>query len=219
MRYPSDLEAKEQLVRVGRCLYESGLNTGVDGNFSCLTGDGSALWTTRSGCAKGFLTLDDLIKTDLNGMVLEGSGKPSSEIKIHLYVYQHNRLAGAVIHTHSIAATALACAGVELTRPIFPAVVMQLGRVHITPYATPGTQAVADGMLPYIKENNGLLLGNHGPVTWGRNLWQAMTRMETLEQSAKIYIQMQTLRQIQYLTPEQELELHQLGVKLGNFTE
>ena len=217
MKYLSDQEAKEQLIHIGRCLYESGLNTGIDGNFSCLAGDGDILWTTRSGCAKGFLKSSDLVKTNLEGIVLEGEGKPSSELKIHLCVYKQNELAGAVIHTHSIAATALACAGVGLTQPIFPAVIMQLGKVHVTPYAMPGTQAVADGMLLYIKENNGVLLGNHGPVTWGKDLEQAMTRMETLEQNANIYIQMQLLGRFQYLTLEQEQELHELGVKLGNF--
>ena len=217
MKYPSDREAKELLIRVGKYLYESGLNTGVDGNFSCLTGDGMALWTTGSGSAKGFLTQDDLVKTDLNGMVLQGEAKPSSELKIHQCVYHHNELAGAVIHTHSVAATALACGGVGLIEPIFPAVLMQLGKVFVTPYATPGTQAVADGMLPYIEENNGVLLGNHGPVTWGKDLWQAMTRMETLEQSAKIYLQMQSIGKVQYLSREQEQELRELGVKLGHF--
>lgn len=217
MKYPSDREAKELLIQVGRYLYESGLNTGVDGNFSCLTGDGTALWTTGSGSAKGFLTEDDLVKTDLNGKVLQGEAKPSSEIKIHLCIYQHNELAGAVIHTHSVAATALACAGVGLTEPIFPAVLMQLGKVFVAPYATPGTQAVADNMLPYIEANNGVLLGNHGPVTWGKDLWQAMTRMETLEQSAKIYLQMRLLGDTKYLNEEQERELREIGVKKGHF--
>lgn len=217
MKYLSDQEAKELLIHVGRCLYESGLNRGVDGNLSCLTEDGTTLWTTGSGSAKGFLTSDDLVKTDLNGTVLQGGTKPSSELKIHLCIYRHNDLAGAVVHTHSAAATALACAGVGLTKPIFPAVLMQLGKVFVTPYATPGTQAVADGMLPYVEENNGVLLGNHGPVTWGKDLWQAMTRMETLEQSAKIYLQMQSIGSVQYLNREQEQELHELGVKLGHF--
>ena len=217
MKYLSDQEAKEQLIQIGRYLYESGLNTGIDGNFSCLTGDGSALWTTGSGSAKGFLSFDDLVKTDLDGKILDGEAKPSSELKIHLCVYRHNELAGAVIHTHSASATAMACAGVGLTKPIIPAVVMQLGKVHVTPYATPGTQAVADGMLPYVEENNGVLLGNHGPVTWGKDLWQAMTRMETLEHGAKIYLQMQSLGTAQYLNAEQEQELHDKGVKLGYF--
>ena len=217
MKYPSDQEAKEQLIRVGRYLYESGLNTGVDGNFSCLTGDGTALWTTGSGSAKGFLTPDDLVKTNLGGKILQGKAKPSSELKIHLCIYHHSELAGAVIHTHSVAAMAMACTGLELTEPIFPAVLMQLGKVFVTPYATPGTQAVADGMLPYIEENNGVLLGNHGPVTWGKDLWQAMTRMETLEQSAKTYLQMHAIGKIQYLNQEQEQELREIGIKLGHF--
>lgn len=107
MSYPTDAQAREEIIRVGRLLYEEGLNTGTDGNISCRVGGGAHLWTTGSGSAKGFLTEDDLVKTDLEGNVLEGTAKPSSELKLHLCVYRHNVLAQAAVHAHSIAATAL----------------------------------------------------------------------------------------------------------------
>ena len=76
---------------MGRLLYEEGLNTGTDGNISCRVDGGAHLWTTGSGSAKGFLTEDDLVKTDLEGNVLEGTAKPSSELKLHVCVYRHRR--------------------------------------------------------------------------------------------------------------------------------
>lgn len=219
MIYPTDREAKDLIIKVGRLLYEEGLNVGTDGNISCKVDGGAHLWTTGSGSAKGFLQESDLVKTDLDGTVLEGEAKPSSELKLHLCVYRHNPLAQAAVHAHTVAATALASAGVGLTEPLLPPVILQLGKVHVAPYALTGTQTVADSILPYVKENNAVLLANHGAVTWGKDLWQAFTRMETLEQCAKIYLQVQALGTPQYLTAEQEKELHEYGVRLGNFSE
>ena len=85
------------------------------------------------------------------------------------------------------------------------------------PYALTGTQAVADSILPYVRENNAVLLANHGAVTWGKDLWQAFTRMETLERCAQILIQTRMLGTPQYLSEAQEAELHAYGVQLGHF--
>lgn len=219
MTYPTDREAKDLIIKVGRLLYEEGLNVGTDGNISCKVDGGAHLWTTGSGSAKGFLTDADLVKTDLEGNVVEGEVKPSSELKLHLCVYQNNPLAQAAVHAHTVAATALASAGVEMVEPLLPPVILQLGKVHIAPYAMTGTQSVADSILPFVKENNAVLLANHGAVTWGKDLWQAFTRMETLEQCAKIYLQVQALGTPQYLTAEQEKALHEYGVRLENFSE
>ena len=91
MIYPTDREAKDLIIQVGRLLYEEGLNKGTDGNISCRVDGGAHLWTTCSGSAKGFLTDADLVKTDLDGRVVEGDAKPSSELKLHLCVYRHIR--------------------------------------------------------------------------------------------------------------------------------
>ena len=69
MSYPTDAQAREEIIRVGRLLYEEGLNTGTDGNISCRTED-DALWVTPSGVSKGFMTEDILVKTDLQGNIL-----------------------------------------------------------------------------------------------------------------------------------------------------
>ena len=219
MNWPTDQEAIQEIIRVGKLLHEEGLNTGTDGNISCRVDGGKYIWTTCSGSAKGFMTEADLVKTDLMGKVLEGTGKPSSELKLHLAVYQHNVLAQAAVHAHTVAATALASAGVGLTEPLLPPVTLQLGKVYVAPYALTGTQAVADSILPYVEENNAVLLANHGAVTWGKTLWEAFTRLETLERCAAIYLKVQTLGTPQYLTQEQERELHEYGVQLGNFVK
>lgn len=218
MRFPTDREAKDMIIKVGRALYKEGLNVGTDGNISCKTSAGT-LWTTRSGSAKGWLTDADLVKCGMDGSVLEGDGKPSSELKVHLCVYRLNALANACVHAHPVAATAMASCGMDMTEPLLPPVLLQLGSVHLAPYALTGTQAVADSIAPFAADNNAVLLANHGAVAWGRSLWEAYTRMETLERCADITLRAEALGRKALLTTEQAAELHALGVKLGNFVK
>ena len=185
--YPTDREAKTLLLEVGRRLYERGFVASNDGNMSVLVSAGT-LWTTPTGVSKGFMTEDMLVKTDLAGTVLEGTRKPSSELKMHLRVYQENPDLRAAVHAHPPAATSFAIAGLPLDRPILPEAIVQLGTVPVAPYAEPGTQAVPDSIAPFCRDYGGVLLANHGALTWGYDLTQAYYRMETLEYYAQVTI-------------------------------
>ena len=185
--YPTDREAKTLLLEAGRRLYERGFVASNDGNMSVLVSAGT-LWTTPTGVSKGFMTEDMLVKTDLAGTVLEGTRKPSSELKMHLRVYQENPDLRAAVHAHPPAATSFAIAGLPLDRPILPEAIVQLGTVPVAPYAEPGTQAVPDSIAPFCRDYGGVLLANHGALTWGYNLTQAYYRMETLEYYAQVTI-------------------------------
>ena len=183
--YPTDREAKTLLLEAGRRLYERGFVASNDGNMSVLVSAGT-LWTTPTGVSKGFMTEDMLVKTDLAGTVLEGTRKPSSELKMHLRVYQENPDLRAAVHAHPPAATSFAIAGLPLDRPILPEAIVQLGTVPVAPYAEPGTQAVPDSIAPFCRDYGGVLLANHGALTW--DLTQAYYRMETLEYYAQVTI-------------------------------
>ena len=185
--YPTDREAKTLLLEAGRRLYERGFVASNDGNMSVLVSAGT-LWTTPTGVSKGFMTEDMLVKTDLAGTVLEGTRKPSSELKMHLRVYQENPDLRAAVHAHPSAATSFAIAGLPLDRPILPEAIVQLGTVPVAPYAEPGTQAVPDSIAPFCRDFGGVLLANHGALTWGYDLTQAYYRMETLEYYAQVTI-------------------------------
>ena len=185
--YPTDREAKTLLLEAGRRLYERGFVASNDGNMSVLVSAGT-LWTTPTGVSKGFMTEDMLVKTDLAGTVLEGTRKPSSELKMHLRVYQENPDLRAAVHAHPPAATSFAIAGLPLDRPILPEAIVQLGTVPVAPYAEPGTQAVPDSIAPFCRDYGGVLLANHGALTWGYDLTQAYYRMETLEYYAQVTI-------------------------------
>lgn len=185
--YPTDREAKTLLLEAGRRLYERGFVASNDGNMSVLVSAGT-LWTTPTGVSKGFMTEAMLVKTDLAGTVLEGTRKPSSELKMHLRVYQENPDLRAAVHAHPPAATSFAIAGLPLDRPILPEAIVQLGTVPVAPYAEPGTQAVPDSIAPFCRDFGGVLLANHGALTWGYDLTQAYYRMETLEYYAQVTI-------------------------------
>ncbi|MFQ9411960.1 MAG: class II aldolase/adducin family protein [Evtepia gabavorous] len=134
--YPSDAQAKAEILDAGRKIYQRGLVAANDGNLSVRVGDNS-LWVTPTSVSKGAMTEDMLVKLSLDGTVLEGTRKPSSETKMHLRIYQENPAVRAVVHAHPPAATAFAAAGLPLDRPVLQEAVVQLGTVPVAPLPCP----------------------------------------------------------------------------------
>jgi len=185
VKYPSDFEAKKAILEVGKRMYNKGFVAANDGNISCKVGP-NALWTTPTGVSKGFMTLDMLVKMDMNGKVLAGTHKPSSEVKMHIRVYQENPDVMAVTHAHPPVATSFAIAGISLDKAVLPEAVVQLGSVPIAHYATPGSQEVPDSIAPFCKTHNAVLLANHGALSWGKDVIEAYYRLESIEYYATI---------------------------------
>lgn len=190
--YISDHQARQEILSAALRLYQRGLVAANDGNLSLRVG-GNALWVTPSGVSKGALREEMLVKLDMEGQVLEGHWKPSSESKLHLRIYQENPEVRAVVHAHPPAATAFAAAGIPLDKPVLQEAVVQLGAVPLIPFALPGTQAVADGVAPYCRSCRGALLEYHGAVTWGATMERAWFRMESLEQLAQVSLHLKAL--------------------------
>lgn len=190
--YPSDTEAKAQILDAGQKIYARGLVAANDGNLSVRVGE-NALWVTPTGVSKGAMTEDMLVKLNLDGNVLSGTRKASSETKMHLRIYKENPDVRAVVHAHPPAATAFAAAGIPLDRPVLQEAVVQLGTVPVAPFALPGSQAVADSVAPYCRDYRALLLEYHGAVTWGETMQQAYFRLECLEQMANVTLYLRTL--------------------------
>jgi L-fuculose-phosphate aldolase len=183
--YYSDNEAKEMICEIGRRVYNRNYVAANDGNISVKVGP-DEIWTTPTGVSKGYMTPDMMVKMDLSGQVLSGNMKPSSEVKMHLRVYNENPEVNAVVHAHPPVATSFAIAGIPLDKPVLPEAIVLLGTVPVAPYALPGTQEVPDSIAPYCKTHNAVLLANHGALTWGRDLMEAYFRMESLEHYATI---------------------------------
>lgn len=179
-----DREICQLILEIGRRMYQKNMVVSNDGNISVRAVDG--IWATPTGVCKGDMTMDMLVKVDAYGNILAGTAKPSSELKMHLRVYAENHEVQAVVHAHPPVATSFAIAGIPLEVPILPEAIINLGVVPVAPYAVPGTQAVADSIALFCCSHNGVLLANHGALTWGKDLWQAYFRMESLEYYATV---------------------------------
>lgn len=184
-KYMSDFEAKKAIIDLGKRMYMRGFVAANDGNITCKVGP-NAIWTTPTGVSKGFMTPEMLVKIDMDGKVLMGSRKPSSEVKMHLRVYKENPDVMAVTHAHPPIATAFAVAGISLEKPILTEGVVQLGTVPVAHYATPGTQEVPDSIAPFCRDYNAVLLANHGALTWGKDVYEAFYRLESVEYYATL---------------------------------
>ena len=184
-KYLSDYEAKKQIIAIGKRMYDKGFVASNNGNISCRVGP-NTIWTTPTGVSKGFMTPDMLVKMNFDGKVLMGKLKPSSEVKMHLRVYNENPDVMAVTHAHPPVATSFAIAGISLDRAILPEAVVNLGSVPIAHYATPGSQDVPDSIAPYCNTHNAVLLANHGALSWGKDLTEAYHRLESLEYYATV---------------------------------
>ncbi len=197
-----DIEsARNEIVAVGRRLYERGLVAGGEGNVSVRL-DGARLLATPSGVAKGFLEPGALVVTDLAGRPLAGERRPSSELRMHLRVYALRPDVRAVVHAHPPAATGFAIAGLSFDECVVPEIVATLGAVPLVPYGTPSTEELPDRLAPYVAAHDALLLANHGAVTYGPSLAGAVNAMESIEQAARSMLVARILGRVNLLSRE-----------------
>jgi L-fuculose-phosphate aldolase len=178
-------QIRADIVEIGRRLWERGYVASNDGNISVRV-DERRLITTPKSVSKGFMTVDMMVVTDLEGKKLAGERDPSSELKMHLQVYRDRPDAHAVVHAHPPTATGFAVAGIPLDRAVLAEVVTTLGSIPIAEYATPSTDELPQACSKYLKAHDGLLLANHGALAIGPDLFTAYHRMETIEHFAKI---------------------------------
>jgi len=199
------LAVRRQIAEVCKRLYERGLIAGPDGNVSVRIGPDRIL-VTPSGLSKVDVTAEDMVEVDARGAPRRGRRRASSEIAVHLRIYERRADVAAVVHAHPPTATGFAVAGEALTTPVLPEVIFQMGRVPLVPYALPGTERLADAFEPFVREHDAFLMANHGAVTVGRTLLEAHQRMESLEHAARILLVARMLGRVNALAPE-EVEL------------
>ncbi|MGI5825090.1 MAG: class II aldolase/adducin family protein [Bacillota bacterium] len=208
MNYPTKKHAAEMIIEFGRRMYEKNMVAANDGNLSVKIGE-NAVMITPSGVSKGFMRAEMFPVMDLAGNLIDGTGRPSSEAKMHLKVYAENPKIGGVAHAHPVFATAFAAADIPLDKSLLTESVIGLGPVPLAPFATPGTDEVPESITPFIMNCNGVLLAKHGALSWGKNLEQAFFRLEAIEHTAKIRAVSEfLLKSNARLTPEQLQKLH-----------
>ncbi len=181
----SDFEIQKEICEIGRRMYKNGFVAANDGNITVKVRE-NEIWATPTGVSKGYMTSDMLIKVDSNGNVIQGTWKPSSELKMHLRVYKERPDIGAVVHAHPPTATGFAVAGISLDKYTTPEAILTFGKVPLVPYGTPSTDEIPDAVSKYLQHNDAFLLENHGALTVGCDLMDAYFKMETIEISTKI---------------------------------
>ena len=185
-------ELRRQICNVGRRMYGQGLVVACEGNLSARL-DPERILVTPTGVCKGHLAPQDLLVIDPSGAVTYGTGRPSSEISMHLLFYSLRPDVHAVCHAHPPTATGFAAAGRAMEEAVLPEVIMDLGNIPLAPYGTPGTGELLKGLEPLIPKHQAILLENHGVVTCGQDLTTAYHRMETVEQFARILVTAESL--------------------------
>jgi L-fuculose-phosphate aldolase len=172
-------------------LVEKGLVLGKAGNVSQrLSGPGGndLLVITPTSRYYDSLMEDDMPVVDLDGRVVEGSLAPSSELKLHVAVYRARRDVGAVVHTHSVHASALAIAGVGIPAVLEEEVSMLGGEIRVAKYGVAGSAELARNAVRALGDRNAVILANHGVVGTGRTLREALHSCELVEKAAHAYL-------------------------------
>jgi len=205
---------KNQLVEVGKRMYDRGYVASNDGNISAKVDDERVV-ITPTGVSKGFMTPDMMVVVNMEGKVLNGDKKASSEVFMHIQVYKDRPDVRSVCHSHPPYATGYAVAGIPLDKCVLPEVIIALGNIPIVAYGTPGTDEFYKPVVPLLKEHDAFLLANHGALTVGKDILNAYHKMETLEHFAHITYVAQQVGNLNLLNKDQVKKLTDQREKYG----
>ncbi|WP_367325505.1 class II aldolase/adducin family protein [Streptomyces sp. HUAS ZL42] len=201
-------QERAAVAQACRSLGAEGLLIGTAGNVSVRVGERVAVSATGSVLAE--LTADQVTVVDLDGTIVAGTLRPTSELELHLGVYRRYG-AGAVVHTHAPMATALSCVLDEL-----PCIHYQLlalgGTVRVAPYATFGTPELAASVLAALDGRSAALMANHGALTHGPTLDKAVENALLLEWACGVYQRAAALGQPRVLDEQQQLAVIEAAI-------
>lgn len=210
MKYQKE---RKQLVEYGKAMLTEKLTTGTGGNLSVFIREDNVMLMTPSGIPYNDTKEEDIVLMTLDGEILEGNCKPSSEYDMHRIFYQQTPNVNAVVHTHSEYATVFAC----LQEDILPLhyIIGSIGsRVRCCKYETFGTAKLAEVAFKAMKQDKGILLGNHGTLTVGEDLASAFSVAKDIEFIAKLYYRAKSIGTPVLLNDEQ---LEEVIEKFGTY--
>ena len=211
----NDRKLKEQICEIGRRVYNKGFAAANDGNISIRVGENAVLCSPTMIC-KGFMTPEDICAVDLDGNQIAGKKKRTSEILLHLTIMKHRPDVKAVVHCHPPHATAFAVAGEAIPQCVLPEVEVFMGEIPIAPYETPGGQAFADTVIPFLEGGtNTIILKSHGTVSFDVDLEKAYWKTEILDAYCRILMLAKQIGPINYFSESESRELLDLKKKLG----
>jgi L-ribulose-5-phosphate 4-epimerase len=193
---------KKEIIKAGMNLDRYGLIALSGGNVSVRMETGEIL-ITPSGMIYEDLVEDDILVMDINGKIIEGTRKSSSDTEAILYIMQNRPDVNAVIHTHQPYATAIGLVQDEFEVNLTTLANATAGPVPVTPYSSAGSIEMGIDTVKYIGDGLAVILAHHGVMTIGKNLKQALYAAVYLEEAAKCYLAARACGPTKKMTPEQ----------------
>ena len=212
---------KNNIIKTTRRLTQTDLLSGTSGNVSVKLNDKSGrefIAVTPSSYQYDLLEIGDIAIVDMEGRQIDGNLKPSIETSLHLEIYRKRPNITAIIHTHSVYATAIAVAGLNIPPVLDDQVVYLGGEIKVSKHAIPGSKEMVQNVVSALDDKNAVLIANHGALCTGNNLINAYDNCHLLERLAKIYIHaseiymyslgMKKLKNISGASLEAELDMY-----------
>jgi L-ribulose-5-phosphate 4-epimerase len=181
-------ELKQRVWQVAQDTMTTGLVQERGGNFSIYDHDSGYVLITPGGIYRAVLQPEDIAVVTLDGEMVEGDKKPSSETPMHTGIYRGKPELGGIVHTHSSYGCTFAALNREIPA-ILPSVLVFGRTIPVAPFAMPGTLEMAEVILPFLEDHAGVLLQNHGVVTVADTIEEALLKAIYLEEVAKVYHQ------------------------------
>lgn len=207
-------QLKLKIIETGKRLYDRGYLIATSGNISARLPDGNVL-ITASQTRKYNLHEDDICTCRPDGSMIDGDKKKSSEYRLHFNFYNQRSDVAAIVHAHPPHSIAASLATITFDYPILPETALTLGVIPTIPYISPGSQELADALMPHIKEHNAFILKRHGVFAIGTNLDEAFDRLEMVEHTAQIAYMLSLKGRIPLLGREQLSNLIDLAKSQG----
>lgn len=201
------LEEKKELVEYGKKMSAEGLSSGTSGNLSIYLKEEGVVLITPSGIGYFDTEPEDIVVMDLDGNIVEGSRKPSSEWHLHTLFYKNKPEARAVVHTHSKYCTTLSTLRMPIKAVHYVIADAGTDEVPCAPYRRYGTEELAKVAVESAGESNAVLLANHGIVVCGKNLKSAYGLAKGMEYVAEIQVTAMSIGKPVVLTKEEMAEV------------
>lgn len=205
-------DIKQEIIKYGKLAEDKNLTPGISGNMSARFGDKVII--TSSGSANGYLSEDDFAIIDLNGNIVEGTKKPSSEKLLHCEFYKKRPDVNYIIHMHSPYLSSFASAGIALDEPIMAENVFYFGQIPLAEYGLPSSDDLVTKTAKYFDEYNAVLMANHGFIVGDETIQDAFLKLTLAESYAQVVLNTRILGGAKILNDEQVKEIYALRKKL-----
>lgn len=197
---------RKEIVEYGKKLIETGLTKGTGGNLSVFNREKGLMAISPSGIDYFKIKLEDVVVLDLDGNKIEGDKSPSSEYDMHRIFYKNREDIDAIIHTHTMYATTIACLNWDLP-PVHYMIALAGVNVRCAKYATYGSKELAENAYEGMKDRNAVLLANHGMLAGAKDLANAFNTTEEIEYCAELYYRSKSIGDPVILSEEEMIKM------------